>query len=225
MGLFFKDTSKPAPIAKTPAAPSLPTGPFGIQAAPTPLWQPGTKPTGASADGVQRFTDQLQAAIESAKLPGNSDYFALKTAMDKLANVPGMTEDMKLQATLAVMNDVQGIVDSIDHYIEVLNGEQEKFQQALAGKQTSDIDGIKTQIESITQANADRQAKISDLQKEIADGNQQQITLQQQMGEATMLINQSQQEFSQAFSTEVNTLNADKAKIQRFLTTIPKGKK
>ena len=168
--MFFEDDgsspkkAKKAPpkATETPETGLPPTKAFVFTASsPAPAATRTATATGISQEDLDRFRQHFQELFEKANLPG-PDYFEFSQVKRKLQE---QIPDEKTQITAAFASlSIQGLtkdilVSSAQHYIDIIQKDREGFEQAIASKQNTEVDG--------------RNKKISGLQKLITDNNEQ----------------------------------------------------
>ena len=101
-----------------------------------------------------KFNDILFSALEKNNLPG-VDYLEYRQSLQSLEKMP-MEEKVRYQSAFAMAQTMGAtpakLIESAGHYINVLKGEESKFEQALANQEASKVQGRKSQIDQLDAA-------------------------------------------------------------------------
>jgi len=105
-----------------------------------------------------KFYEMLAAAVDRSNLEGK-DYIEFKKAINNMKNLK-MAEESKYQAAFASLQGSRNgmtkedLINSISHYVEVLNQERTKFETAIESKASVEI-GQKEQLIETRQGEID----------------------------------------------------------------------
>jgi predicted nuclease with TOPRIM domain len=212
MGIFWKpkdEANKGATVQST-------------QPAPVPYIPP--VPVSVSSEDFTVFHTQLTDALEAANMQNVQDYMDLKKALQNMASLP-MDENTKFLAAFATMQtagvDAQTFLESFDYYNNVVDGEKNKFDEAIqAALSEAVLDKQKT-IERLSKQNETNTAEISRLTSEIASNNQQITTLQVEVSTDNAKLDQKKANFAAAYNKVKAEIQSDLVKAQQHIGTLP----
>ena len=213
MGLFLKDDpdaeAKKAAKAEAKANKSKPVE------APKPI-QPiiPTTHTVSSMTGVadEKFVEMLKGVIADNNIPGQ-DYFEFKQSLDALASLP-LDERTKF-ITIYTTFKLQGcekntLMSSIDKYISIVQSEEKNFNAELASQRGANVTGKTAQVE-------EAKKKLEALNKEIAETNTFIITASQEIQNAELKLQMTENSFKKSVEKVVAMLQDDKDKINSYI--------
>ncbi len=213
----FKDLwIKPQPDAKSPDDSSTTASSASNASAPTYVAPPPV----SDADSAM-FIQQLEAALEKANLPSQQDYLDFAKSLKNMDTLP-MDEATKYKAAYATLQsvgcDLRQLIDSFDYYQGILDGEKDKFEEALRSTVNDTVMQKERQVKQITDENDDHSAEIQKLTAAI-NLNQQKITkLQGELSEINARLNQRKAGFTTAYNALRQRLQGDEAKIKTYLS-------
>lgn len=168
---------------------------------PTPIAVVPVIPGQADPEIVKIFEE----AIVAGNLPG-FDYFEFKDSLAKMAGMP-MTEEQKYQAVFAtaqVMGNVdkKSLVDSITHYVGVVNKKAVEFNKFIETSPNAEIATKEKKIADVNNTMQQKAQEIEKLTKEIQE---------LRIGRENMLAEVSQERI--AVQQKVSAFEATKADI------------
>ena len=168
---------------------------------------------------TSKFTTVLFQALEKNNLPG-MDYLEYKQSLKSLEKMP-MEEKVRYQSAFAMAQTMgatpQKLIETADHYLNVLQGEEDKFEQALANQQSTQIASRKekiTKLESVIQQKAER---IKVLTQEMEAHRQQMDQLQQEIGKATSKVETTKNNFIASYNALVAQILKDVENMKKYL--------
>lgn len=163
-----------------------------------------------------KFLNSLLSAVEANNLEG-FDYLEYKQALQSLPT--HLDEKTRYESAFAMaktMGANQGkLIQSGQHYVNVLSKEQGKFLNAYKGKLET-ARGT-TEIKNLEQSLAQKQTQIEKLQKEIADG---QKVLQQKksaINQSVAKVELTKDKFLSAYKVVAGQIEEDIKKMQQYL--------
>lgn len=172
--------------------------------------------TGTPTD---KFTNILFGAIEANDLDG-FDYLEYKESLQSLSKM-NMDEATRYKSAFAMAQTMgaspQKLIDSIQHYKNVLNKEHSKFGQALENQRAKQIDGEHTKIKQLEEGIAARKKQLEDIQKQIAVDEQLLEKTKAGLKGAETRINETKANFIASFELIVGQLDQDVEKIKTYL--------
>ncbi|MEY4905764.1 MAG: hypothetical protein RLZZ292_3579, partial [Bacteroidota bacterium] len=143
-----EDPNSPStPTNNTPTAtPKTQTG-TNPTPAPTPTYVPPPS-TGATNN---KIAEMLFGAMEAGNLPG-FDYLEFMQSVKSLSSMP-MDEATRFRSAFA-MAQTMGVtapklIETAQHYVGILQGEQKKFADAMASRTTNDVTAKEQEIANL----------------------------------------------------------------------------
>lgn len=172
--------------------------------------------TGAIND---RFVKVLMEAMETANLPG-FDYLEYKKALQNLKKM-NFTDGVRFQTAYAAAQGMgvtpQQLMDSAQHYLNILAKEEQKFRKALQGQKSQQIKEKEAQLSRLDQQIAAQEAKIKDLQAQIETTKKEQAKLQQTITKSTQKLAATQADFEITYSTIKQGIDQDIESMKSYL--------
>ena len=213
MGLFLKDD--PEVEAKKATAKAAKKSKTAETSVPQPI-QPiiPTTHSVSNMTGVadEKFVEMLKGVIADNNIPGQ-DYFEYKQSLDALASLPldERTKFITVYATFKLQGCTKDVLtSSIDKYISLVQNEEKNFNAELASQRNSNVTGKTAQIQ-------DAQKKLEDLNKQIAETNTFIITASQEVQNAELKLQMTENSFKKSVEKVVGMLQADKDKINSYI--------
>ncbi len=196
-----EDTATPAAARQEtpfPPAPPLRTGPA----------DPGP------------FMKQLEDALEKANLPSHQDYLDFWKALKNMDALP-MDEATKFKAAYATLQsfgcNADQLLESFDYYNGILDGEKDKFTEAMQATVREAVSDKEATITDLTAENTKDAAEIQKLTAKIAASQQTITQLQNELAEVKGRLNQRKADFDAAYAAMKGRLQADAQKIRMYL--------
>jgi len=177
-------------------------------------------PTTASAGQItSKFMDVLLKAMEKNNLPG-FDYLEFKQSIRSLANVQ-MDDATRFQSAFA-MAQSQGatpakLIKAAQHYKTILQQEEAKFNQALAGQRAKQVDDKKNGYLNTEKLIKEKEAQIQKLQKEIEQHKASLAKTKNQIQSAAAKVETTKNNFQVTYTSLVSQIDNDIANMQKFL--------
>jgi hypothetical protein len=166
------------------------------------------------------FLVQLEDALERANLPSQQDYLDFAKALNNMANLP-MDEATKYRAAFATLQsfgcDLRQLLESFDYYNGIIDGERDKFEEALRSRVKETVVDKEVQVKKLTGENQQNSAEIERLTAEIT-ANQQSITqIQNELADINAKLKRQENGFLAAFTLLKQRLQTDAGKIRSYL--------
>ena len=99
------------------------------------------------------FVQELEAALEKANLPSQQDYLDFAKSLKNMESLP-MDEATRYKAAYATLQsvgcDLGQLIDSFDYYQGILDGEKDKFDEALRSTVNETVMQKEQQIKQLT---------------------------------------------------------------------------
>lgn len=189
---------------------------------PTPTTTTSTAPTSRSSSSgtaTKKFTNVLLKALEENNLEG-FDYMEYKKSLESLKKM-SMDEATRFQSAFA-MAQTMGVsapklIQSTQHYLQVLNSEQQKFQQAVANQKSSGIKQKEQEIVNLDKTIKNKQEQIKKLTAEI---EHHQKTMEKMKGEITneaSKIESTKANFMASYQLLMSQIQDDFEKMKKYL--------
>lgn len=177
---------------------------------------PRTNIKGAASD---KFRDILFKAIENNNLEG-FDYLEFRNSLLSLQKMQ-MDEKTRYQSAAAMAATMgvtpEQILDSAEHYLNVLKQEDHKFQQALSNQRQKQIGSKEEDIKKLEEIVKQKSAQIQKLQKEIEADQKKAGELGKQIQNATVKVQQTSANFEASYQSVANQIINDVNNIKSYL--------
>lgn len=184
------------------------------QAAPTGPVSPSDIKSNAKPDG--KFLNSLLSAVEANNLEG-FDYLEYKQALQSLPK--HLDEKTRYESAFAMaktMGANQGkLIQSGQHYINILQKEQGKFLDAYKGK-LSNAKGAET-IKNLEENIAQKQKQIEQLNKEIAESQKFLEEKKSAVNQSVAKVELTKDKFLSAYKVVAGQIEQDIKKMQQYL--------
>jgi hypothetical protein len=171
----------------------------------------------------KKFVDHFVQLIEKSNLKG-PDYFEYMQALKGLSGL-GLSEDKQYQAAWASFKAMGGITDmnvltsTANQYIGILDSDRQNFLKDVEAAVTEKVGGLKGQLQQMQQDNEAMAKQITDLQNRINDNNSKIQKTTNDIAEQSMKITGNKNNYELTYSSFVEQIKGDIAKIQRYLTS------
>jgi hypothetical protein len=174
----------------------------------------------ADAAAIAPFVQQLEDALQKSNLPSQQDYLDFIKALHNMESLP-MDEGTKFKAAFATLQsfgcDLNQLLESVDYYNGILEGERDKFDDALRATVGETVLDKEKKVKRLTDENLADTAEIQKLTTAI-EKNQQEITqLQQELAEINGKLKRQEESFTAAFNEMKERLRTDVAKMKTYL--------
>jgi len=158
----------------------------------------------------------LLSAVEANNLEG-FDYLEYKQALQSLPK--HLDEKTRFESAFAMAKTMGAsnvkLIQSGQHYINILKKEQGKFLSAYSGKLES-AKGT-TQIKNLEQSVAQKKKQIEQLQKEIADSEKVLDQKKNAINKSVAKVEQTKDKFLSAYKVVAGQIEQDIKKMQEYL--------
>eukprot|EP01024_Parvocaulis_polyphysoides_P041539 TRINITY_DN38103_c0_g1_i1.p1 TRINITY_DN38103_c0_g1~~TRINITY_DN38103_c0_g1_i1.p1 ORF type:complete len:222 (-),score=40.42 TRINITY_DN38103_c0_g1_i1:26-691(-) len=168
---------------------------------------------------TRKFMDVLLKAMEKQNIEG-FDYLEYKQSLASLAKMP-MDEPTRYRSAFAMAQTMGAkpahLMQTVQHYMDVLKTEEDKFEQALAAQTQKQVGDKKVKIKDLEVVIKNKAEKIKALTKEI-EGHQQQVgQLQKQIKEASVKGETTKNDFIASYNALVTQINTDLENLKKYL--------
>jgi len=176
------------------------------------------KPDGKKGD--PKFVDVLLKAIEANNIDG-FDYLEYKQSLQNLASVE-MDEKTKFQSAYAMAKTMGAtpskLVNSAQHYINILKKEEAKFAQALQNQRQKQIQEREQGLTQKEKAIAEKLKQIDQLQKEIEAGKKSLEEDRAKINQSMAKVEATKQGFVNAYNNVLGQIQADIEKMNKYIS-------
>jgi threonine synthase len=167
----------------------------------------------------EKFMNALLESMQNNNTPG-FDYFEFRQSIQNLSKMP-MDEATRYQSAFAMAQTMnvlpQTLVSSAQNYVQILAAEEQKFHQALANKEGSDVNAKQQEISNLDAAIKQKSEQIRELTEQIQQNQQQMEALKSQISEATSKVAATKNDFVVTYNALVNEIKKDIDNMQRYL--------
>lgn len=195
--------AKSAPVKKEKGAPKV--------------IPPSEIKTSSSTKPDPKFLNSLLSAVESNNLDG-FDYLEYKQSLQSLAKMD-MDEKTRYESAFAMAKtmgaDATKLIQSGQHYVNILQKEQSKFMNAYQG-QLSKAKGTEN-INNLEKVIAHKQKQIEQLKKDIEENK---VALEKQKGEVNRSVAKvelTKEKFLGAYAIVAGQIQEDIKRMQQYL--------
>ncbi len=216
--LFIIEEEEPAKKAASKAKPSgKPSGKSSSPAPKGPIKSEST--SGQKGKVTSKFTDTLLHAMEAANLDG-FDYLEYKRSMQSLKKM-SMDEATIYQSAFAMAQTMGAtpaqLVETAQHYVEVLKKEEEKFESALSNQQDKKIGAQKKKQATLQQTIKEKEEQIKQLQEQIKQHQGELTALDGQIKSATERMESTKNNFIASYNLLAGQVVDDIEKMKKYL--------
>lgn len=167
----------------------------------------------------RKFVDILFKALRKNDLDG-FDYMEFKKSLQSLKKME-MPIETRIQSAYAMAETMgankQHLLQSAQHYIQVLHQEEKKFEKALQNQQNQQIKSKKSQIDGLNQSIKKKLEQIQNLEAEVAQHKEQINNLQTEINGAAGKIASTKNDFIASYNSLVNQIKMDMKHIQDYI--------
>jgi uncharacterized protein (DUF3084 family) len=201
---------KSAPAAESAAPPAA------TAASSVPASAPIVQVSGSVSD---RFVEILAGALEKNNQAG-FDYFEFRQSLANLGRM-AMDEKTRYQSAFA-MAQTMGVtpaklIESAQFYLQILGGEESKFNEAHAQQRAKLIGNREEEIKNLEAAIQQKTQQISELTRQIEEHRQRSEQIRAEISESTVKIETTKADFDATYATVVAQLQEDVTKIKQYL--------
>ncbi len=178
---------------------------------------PVSKPTGGKV--TDKFMNILLGAMEKNNLDG-FDYLEYKQSLQSLQNMD-MDEATRYQSAFAMAKTMgatpQKLLETANHYVNILKTEEQKFGQALVNQKDKQIGGRQQRLEQLDQSIAKKRKHIEQLTKEIETHEQESAQIKEQITDSTVKVENTKNNFVVTYQLLTSQIQEDIKKMQSYL--------
>ena len=212
--LFIEEIEDAQPKKKSNPAPTRQT--------PPPVAAERTTVTTESRPGEvkDKFMKILFGAMDKANLDG-FDYLEFKNSLQSLKKVQQTDEATRYQSAYAMAQTMgatpQNLVQTAEHYLNVLRQEEAKFEQALDANMQSKVGSQQAKVKQLAEDIKQKQAQIQKLQQEIDASKAEHEKIVNGIKSATAKIENTKADFIASYEAIRQQIIRDTDKIKKYL--------
>lgn len=181
-----------------------------------PSTGPAVKP---SKVADQQLTAKLREAIEANNLEG-FDYLEFKNTLNSIIHV---IEDeatryktaFEMAKTMGASKDT--LLDSINHYVDILKNEAFKFDQALENQKQKQITSREEDIHQLQKSVKDKEELIQKLTSEISDTRKKMDEKRSELQQAVDKIENTHAQFTNSIESLNQQLLVDQQNLTKYI--------
>lgn len=168
---------------------------------------------------TRKFMDVLFKAMEQQNIDG-FDYLEYKQSLASLSKMP-MDEPTRYRSAYAMAQTMgakpEHLVQTAQHYIDVLKTEEHKFEQALAAQQQKQVGNKNQKIKDLELVVKNKAEKIKALTQEIEQHQKQMADLKTQITKASAKMETTKNDFIASYNALVSQINSDLENMKKYL--------
>jgi len=176
-----------------------------------------SRPTGGKV--TDKFMNILLGAMEKNNLDG-FDYLEYKQSLQSLQNMD-MDEATRYQSAFAMAKTMgatpQNLLETANHYVNILKTEEQKFGQALINQKDKQIGGRQQRLEQLDQSIAKKRKHIEQLIKEIETHEEESDQIKEQISDSTVKVENTKNNFVVTYQLLTSQIQEDIKKMQSYL--------
>lgn len=202
--------------ARKPAAKSSPPPqPGGAAAGPAV----SESKAGDPGKVTQQFTNVLFKAMNQNNLDG-FDYLEYKQSLNSLKKMP-MDEPTRYQSAFAMAQTMgatpAALLQTAQHYVDVLKQEEQKFDQAVNKQQQLQIGSKEQAINKLEETIKAKAEQIKKLTQEIEQHQKEREQLTSEIKEAVVKVESTRNDFIASYNNLVSQIHEDMENIKKYL--------
>lgn len=175
--------------------------------------------TSAASQVNQDFLDILFKAMEDNNLNG-FDYLEFKKSLQSLKKME-MDEATRYQSAFAMAQTMgatpEKLVQTAEHYLNVLQTEESKFQKAAANQQEKSIGSKEQEINQLEITIKTKAEQIKQLTQEIEQHREQTELLKKEIADASIKVETTRNNFVASYNALAGQITTDIENIKKFL--------
>lgn len=179
----------------------------------------GQEPESAGGKVTEQFTEVLLRAMSENNIEG-FDYLEYKKSLSSLRKMP-MDEPTRYQSAFAMAQTMgaqpQRLIQTAQHYVQVLEQEEQKFQAALANQKKLQVESKEQEIRKLDETVKSKAEKIRQLTQEIENHQKAKAGLQQEIGDAVEKLESTRRDFIASYQSLVGQIRKDMENMKQYL--------
>jgi len=166
-----------------------------------------------------KFINVLLKAMEQNNLDG-FDYLEYKQSLKSLKKMP-MDEQTRYQSAFAMAQTMgatpAALLQTAQHYIDILNKEEQKFEEALTKQRLKKIGSKEQAIKKLEETIKVKAEQIKRLTQEINAHQKERDTLKKTIQESVIKVDSTKNNFIVSFDNLVKQIQGDMENIKKYL--------
>ncbi len=192
------------------------TPPSSISSTPSEIKESSSGKPGTISN---KFMNILLAAMEKNNVDG-FDYLEYKQSLKSLKKM-SMDEPTRYKSAFAMAQTMgaspERLVETANHYIEVLKTEEEKFESALSNQKEKHIQAKEIKLTKLEKVIAEKLDHIKKLEAEIKNHQNDIIALKDELQSAHQKMASTKNNFIASYNALVSQIDQDIDNIKNFL--------
>ena len=185
--------------------------------APAPPPAPNSPAESGNPDN--KFLETLASALGSSNQEG-FDYLEFRQALKNLSgmNMDEQTAFRSAFGTASTMGITPArLLESTQHYLQVLSGEKQKFDEAHEQQRARLIGNREAEAQSLDQMIQEKNEQIARLSREIEEHQAKKAEIAAEISESTLKIETTRANFEASYAVVTEQISSDAAKIRQYL--------
>jgi len=180
-----------------------------------------TNPTPTNSGGTitDKFTDVLLKALSDNNIEG-FDYLEFRQGLLSLAKMP-MDEATRFQAAFSMAQAMgatpQKLIETGNLYLKVLEGELNKFNEAVVNQSNTMIGSKQSEIKQLNEFIQQKSQQIKKLTEELQQHQQRIDVLNKELAESNSKVENTKNNFLATYKNVTDTIKSDISNIQKYL--------
>ncbi len=178
-----------------------------------------TDSKGAAGKVTDKFMSILLAAMDKNNLEG-FDYLEFKQALKNMESMP-MDEKTRYQSAFAMAKTMnvtpEHLVKTANHYVAILQQEEQKFGQALTAQRSKQIGGREQQMGELEKGIKAKAEHIKRLTQEIEADQKSLATIKNEISGAVVKVESTKNNFIASFNSLVAHIQKDIDNMAKYL--------
>ena len=169
---------------------------------------------------TDKFTEVLLRAMSKHNIEG-FDYLEYKKSLNSLKQM-SMDEPTRYQSAFAMAETMgttpQHLIQTAQHYVEVLRKEEQKFQEALANQKKLQIESKEQEINQLGETITSKVEKSRQLTQEIEAHQKEKEELHREFDAATAKVEATKLDFIASYQSLSNQIQKDVDNMKQYLS-------
>lgn len=174
---------------------------------------------GRAGKVTKKFTDVLLNAMNDNNLEG-FDYLEYKQSLNSLKKMQ-MDEATRYQSAYAMAQTMGAtpahLVKTAQHYIDILQTEENKFEEALASQKNKQIGSKQQEIQKLEDTIKAKAQQIKKLTMEIEAHQKKSESLKKEISNASVKVENTKNDFFASFQNLVSQIKQDIENMKKYL--------
>lgn len=212
LDLFIEKTEDDNPKEQKSTVPPIGSNPIPVP----PL--PSYSTVGVTnQNDIDKFNEHFEELFQQANLPG-PDYFEFSKMCQAMSALPDDTKFPAAFGGLSVQGlTKQSLLESAQHYINIIDEDAKKFASAIDGKLIADVKNKRATAEAKKAEIAQKNEMIAKLQAEVQAQYTEIATLESEATDQEQKANQKLLVYKSACENRKNMIGLDVQKINSLI--------